>query len=482
MKRYLLITSCIFLFASLVKGQMIVNIDSCRNLAVKNSEEMVIARKQFEKAQYVKNEQQSNFLPKLSASGTYLYTNWKDEIDINNTYLPTANFNPLTGQLEPNVALGPDGNSIIGETGNPVFNTYALIPESSIGYNMNNTFYASVGVEQPIYMGGKITTANRMAEIGIDISGLNIEDRRQAVIVEADRTYWTYVSVKEQKKVVVKYLSLLDSLTSMVSNSVDVGLTHRNELLKVQVKRNEVQLQYTEVENAEELLRMSLCRIMGLDLLTPLIVTDTTIDISENLQLDSDYTAILNRTDYQMLQKNLELQKQNEKLIRSDFLPQVGLRVSYDYLKSLEVSKGSDVYGIKKGYAINEANPTLMATVSIPLFQWGKGKNKIKQAKVDAEISKAEFDKYDKLMHLEINQARQNLIQAYKHNNAAVENLEQAEENMKISKNDYEAGMELLTDYLEAQVQWQKAYAECIKSKTNYKIANTMYLKSTGNL
>jgi outer membrane protein TolC len=183
-----------------------------------------------------------------------------------------------------------------------------------------------------------------------------------------------------------------------------------------------------------------------------------------------------------MLQKNLELQKQNEKLIRSDFLPQVGLRVSYDYLKSLEVSKGSDVYGIKKGYVINEANPTLMATVSIPLFQWGEGKNKIKQAKVDAEIAKAEFDKYDKLMHLEINQARQNLIQAYKHNNAAVENLEQAEENMKISKNDYEAGMELLTDYLEAQAQWQKAYAECIKSKTNYKIANTMYLKSTGNL
>ena len=482
MKRNIFILISLLLLATLAKGQMVVNIDTCRNLAVKNSKEMLIARKQHEKAQYVKKEQQSNYFPKFSASGTYMYTDLKQDISIEDTYFPTSNFNPSTGQLETNLALDPTGNPIMDEAGNPVFNTYAFIPAGNIGYNMNNTIYASVGADQPIYTGGKISAANKMAEVGMDLSELNIEDRRQAVIVEADKTYWTYVSVIDQKKVARKYLSLLDSLTTMVSNSVDAGLTHRNELLKVQVKRNEVQLQYDDAVNAEELLRMSLCRIMGIDLLTQLSVADTIIDIHGAFILDSDYSSIQNRTDYQMLQKNIDLKKHNEKLIRADFLPQVGVRASYDYLKAFEIDNASASYGISNGYVFDGGNFSFMATVSIPLFQWGEGKNKIKQAKIDTEIAKAEFDKYDKLMHLELIQARQSLNQAYNRYNAANKNLEQAEENMKISKDTYEAGMELLTDYLDAQAQWQTAYADFIKSKTDYKIARTIYSKAIGEL
>ncbi|MHA7112399.1 TolC family protein [Sunxiuqinia elliptica] len=481
MKINTIITTILILSSLMAKGQMVVNIDTCRIRAVKYSEEMLIAQKQLENALYAQKEQRSNYFPKVNISGTYLYTRSNESFTFEDIYLPTAVVNSSGSQPVPNILLNPKGNPVLDQAGNPIFKTYAMIPGANIGYRLNNSWYTSIGVDQPIYMGGKIKTANKMASLGVDLSKLNQEDRRQAIVLEAEETYWTYVAVIEQVKVAHQYLSLLDSLNVMVSNAVDAGLMHRNELLKVQVKHNEAQMQCDHAENSRELLRMSLCRIMGVDLLTDLIVADTIIDISPSGLFQENVPIAQKRTDFQILKKQIELQKHNENLIRSDFLPQIGIRASYDYLRFMEITnKNTD--GINKEYLSNEASPSLMATISIPLFQWGEGRNKIKQAKIKTEIANAELEKYSKLMCLEINQAKLNLSQAYNRNGAAAKNLEQAEENMKFSKRNYNVGMELLTDYLEAQAQWQSAFADFIKSKTDCKIAYAVYQKAIGNL
>ena len=60
--------------------------------------------------------------------------------------------------------------------------------------------------------------------------------------------------------------------------------------------------------------------------------------------------------------------------------------------------------------------------------------------------------------------------------------LKQAEENMKMSKQQYEVGMELLTNYLEAQSIWQQAYADEINARCSHFIATSKYLKASGLL
>ena len=60
--------------------------------------------------------------------------------------------------------------------------------------------------------------------------------------------------------------------------------------------------------------------------------------------------------------------------------------------------------------------------------------------------------------------------------------LGQAEENLQESKNRYEVGMEAITDYMEAQAQWQQAWSDAIDAKAELRLSETYYLKAAGRL
>lgn len=58
----------------------------------------------------------------------------------------------------------------------------------------------------------------------------------------------------------------------------------------------------------------------------------------------------------------------------------------------------------------------------------------------------------------------------------------QAEENLRVTRDNYEVGLETITELLMAQTNWQKANSEMIDSQTDYKIKETAWLRSTGKL
>ena len=59
---------------------------------------------------------------------------------------------------------------------------------------------------------------------------------------------------------------------------------------------------------------------------------------------------------------------------------------------------------------------------------------------------------------------------------------EQAKENLRVSEDQYEVGMENLTNLLEAQVQWQQAWSEWVDAKATLKLCESEYLKAIGKL
>lgn len=85
-------------------------------------------------------------------------------------------------------------------------------------------------------------------------------------------------------------------------------------------------------------------------------------------------------------------------------------------------------------------------------------------------------------MQLEIEQARLNYIDAYTQVEMAQVALEQAEENMRISDDNYSLGMETIVNLLEAKAEWQKSYSNKIDALTNYKIKESNLLRVSNNL
>ena len=57
--------------------------------------------------------------------------------------------------------------------------------------------------------------------------------------------------------------------------------------------------------------------------------------------------------------------------------------------------------------------------------------------------------------------------------------LEQANESLRISQDNYNLGMETIVNLLETQAEWQKTYSNRIDALTDLKIKESNFLKVT---
>ena len=153
-------------------------------------------------------------------------------------------------------------------------------------------------------------------------------------------------------------------------------------------------------------------------------------------------------------------------------LPQLGVSASYGYSDGITLNGKSD--GI--------ASFAALASLKIPIYHWGEGRNKVKAMKAEEEMVRLKKEETEQMMQLEVARARYNVEDAATRVRLTRRSLSQAEENLQVSKNRFEVGMETLTNYMEAQAQWQKAWSDWIEAKAELRVNETYYLKSTGRL
>lgn len=310
-----------------------------------------------------------------------------------------------------------------------------------------------------------------MAKSGEDIATENVRYNRSEVLLETEQAYWQLLRVKEQVLAATKYREVVHELLKNLKDAETVGMTTSNDVLKAQVRYNEAELMLQKAQNGQVLARMNLCRLIGLDLQTDVNLRDTlaeTVDPKIWL-LDS---AISQRPDYNMLVHEVDLKERQVALSRSDFLPQVGVSAGYGYSGGLKLN-GDDESGVAF---------MAMAAVKIPVFHWGEGRNKVRSARMDEEVSRLNLEKSAELMYLEIASSRFGLKDAQTRVEMARNALSQARENLKISTDQYQVGMENLTSLLEAQAQWQEAWSQWIDAKALLHIGESAYLKAIGKL
>jgi outer membrane protein TolC len=438
-------------------------LEQCREQALENNKSIAMAERGKAQAEYTQKSYLANYFPKISASGSYLYSNAEMNKSLPGNYLPT--FVPdASGELVPNILT-------TGVDGNPVFKEYAYFPEMDLALKLSGTWMAGLQAEQPIFTGGKITSGYAMSKIANEIAQLNQHLTRAEIIVKTDEAYWTYVQTTELLKLAWSYQKVVTELLRNVQDAQEVGLKYTNDVLKVQVKVNEAELQVRQAENGVNLSRKNLCHIMGIPLNTiialPESYDDSPIVTDERT---SDYTG---RPEYTILEQQVKLKAQQIKLTRSDFLPQVGVMANYGYINGIQLN-GSKL--------LDRTSFSVMASVSIPLFQWGEGRNKVHAAKAEYDMMQLQRDDMGELMELELVQAIDKCDESVLEVELTVRSLKQAEENMRVSKDLYDAVMETLADYLEYQAVWQQAWAEHIKAQTRQRFNLTYYQKAAGKL
>ena len=431
------------LFTANAEAQTL-SLDSCKQLAIKNNKKIVEAGFEVSASGEVRKNAYTNYFPKVSASAMAMRSP---------DYLVKAN----TPEMNLPVYDGNPAN-LAGAT---QFAYIPSIPINAVDY-LN---LASVSATLPVYAGGQIRNGNKLATLGMDVSLKQQILTTTDVLVRTEQLYWTIISLNEKLKTLDSYQALLDTLNRDVTNFNKAGLAQRNDLLKVQLKQNELQSNRLKLMNGISLTRQALCQHIGIAFDSTFVLSDKPSVSLLASKLDIANKAVTNRMEYQLLNKAAEAEELQLKMTRGGLMPQLALGAMAAYV---DVANSGNTQ--KFGFA----------SLSIPITDWWGGAHKIKQQQVKIEMARNKLSETSELLVLQIQQTANELKESFDQVKLAEKSVEQARENLKVTDDNYRSGNISISDLLEAQALFQSSNDNLTNNRCNYQIAKAKYLQAIG--
>ena len=440
------------------------SLDECRELALQYNKDKQSAQLTTQQATLTLKSMKTKYLPDFSLTALGLYDTGEGSLGLGLNQLKEGLAQAIQGGIMSG-ALTPQMGTWMGQVG-------AQVPDRvNVDIKMGFMYGASLLMKQPLYMGGKIRAGVQMSQWGVEMARQQERLTDAEVIQRVNEAYANCVKANEMKVVAEKYKVLLDELERNVQSAVRHGLRMKNDVTKVQVRLNEVELKLRRAENAQRLAMMNLCHLIGQPLTAQLTVSSMYPAVSDaQTLLAADVTQ---RPEYVLLDYQARMAGQQVRLAKSELLPQVALLAKYGYAHGVKVADD---------YLLDGLNFAAGITVNVPLYHFGERQQKVKKARVQQQQAELERDNKAELMQLEITRAANNLDEARLEVQLCDRSLEQAEESMQLSRQQYEAGVEPLSDYLEAQALWQQAWQSQVDARFQLYLQSVAYLKACGRL
>ena len=305
---------------------------------------------------------------------------------------------------------------------------------------MKNGTIASLMAVQPVFAGGQIINGNKLAKLGEDVSRLQLRLSENEVEKTAEQYYWQMVTMQEKVKTIDAVEALLNDIHKDVDVAVRAGLAMRNDLLQVELRQNEVASQRLKLMNGLSLVRMVLSQHCGLRDTAFLISYEPEATLPIAVKQDHQL-ALANTTEYKLLGKQVEATELQRKMTFGQNLPTVAVGAGYNYHNLLDR---------------NQNFAMVFATVSVPISDWWGGSHAIKRKKIEVQKAQEQLVENGELLKIRMQSAWNGVEESYNQLLLAQRGIEQAEENLRLNRDYYRAGLSRMADLLEAQLLYQQ--------------------------
>lgn len=463
--------------AGTISAQGTVSLDSCRNMALRNNKTIRLAEEGIRSASYEKKAAFANYLPGIDFTGGYTYNQHQIELLGEDAKLPTMSFDPATQQFKYNILTTPDGTPIKDpSTGSLIPTEVAVIPKEAMQYDIHNVFAGAFTLTQPIFMGGMIKAMNDITHYAENAAVAMKNSVVQDVVYGVDQAYWTVVSLREKKRLAESFVALVDSLQQNVQALLDEGMATRSDLLTVQVSYNQAKIAQTKVDNGLSLARMALAQICGLPVHTEMILTDEggSSDMHRTAPQEVNMSDVFaRRSDLEVVRQTINVLGSREKLALGTMLPKVAAIGMYSF------SNPNVIHGFEKKFG---GGFSVGATVTIPLWHWGRDYNHYRATKATTNAQRLLLEDLEEKVQLQVSQAQFSFNEAYKTYDMTLSNLASAEENLRSAQLGYKEGVLTTDDVIAAQTAWLAANSEKIDAQIAIRLCDVYLSKVLGTL
>ncbi len=468
------------------EAQRVLTLDSCRAMALRNNKQMGVAKMKQEVSANLRKSARTKYLPHVSAMGGYMWMNKEVSIlsDDQKKALSNMGTNTTTSlqnALSPLVSTLPAATQV--KMGNDMAQFANVLNQTGSGIvdalrtDTRNMIAGAVVVTQPVYMGGAIVAANKMADINEKLAANSLEVKRQGTLYNIDQAYWQVVSLRHKQTLAESYVALVRKLKDDVQKMIDQGVATKGDGLSVSVRVNEAEMALTQVEDGLVLSKMLLCQLCGLPVDENITLADEESDEVKpddgNLAVAEPAFAIQNRPELKVLQNTVDLSRQTTNVLKAGNLPQVLLTGGYT------ISNPNTFNGFEKKFS---GFWNVGVLVRVPIWNWGDVKYKVRASKVATAMANMEMDEARELIELQVNQSNFKMKEASKKLEMARANVANADENLRMANIGFKEGIVSFTTVMEAQTAWQQAQSQKIDAEIDVKLSRVELQKAMGVL
>lgn len=410
---------------SLSFAQHVYTLDECLEMALQNNVRIKNAENDLNAAKLQKKSAFTNYFPSVSATG--------------------GGFISDKGLLEMDTKSGK----------------LSLIDDGIIG---------GVTATLPLFAGGQIVNANKLADVNVDVSRLQHQQSENEVKLTVEQYYWQVVMLKEKLHTIGTLQAQLEQIRRDVEAAVAAGVTNRNDLLQVELRKNEMRSKRISVANSLEVSLHLLAQYIGcpMDSIGHFDI-DWKMDGKLPMRPDELYrspeSSLPLTTEYHLLNKQVDVSRLQYRMSIGKNLPTVAVGGGYVYENLMDREHSFWIGGI---------------TVSVPLTKWWGGSYDMKRQKLQVRNMENQLADQSELLVIRMRNAWNAMNDAYQQVEIAIESIGQAEENLRLQSDYYQAGTCTMSDLLEAQTLYQQSRDKYVESYSQYEIKKREYLLATG--
>lgn len=429
-------------------------LEDCKAMALEHNSSVRNSVLDVRAAQLQKQEAFAEYFPRVSASMFGYYS-----------------LNPLI-DIDVRDVLG---NNDFANNIQHIVESYGSMYGISTSYTtMKMGYSASLTALQPIYAGGRIVAGNTLAKLGIEAAQLQSGIQVRKTTAEVEEIWWQIAGLEEKLSTLESLETILDTLNITVSEAIAAGLAAETDILQIELKRSGLNAGKKQIISGIRLLKINLFNIVGQRYALYEELTSEDRPFIDDIVLECSAPEVLSPEEYyreavdvvnnmeesELLELQVRAGELEKRMAIGEALPQVAVGVTSGYSNLMDKGR---------------MNAIALATVKIPISDWGKAARKAQR--IDTKVQKAKNDRdfLTEQLHLQVSKLWLDLTTAYDQWQVALEADDIATRLFEVAESNYRAGMISIQELLQAESQMRDARSAASDRLIDYRNAIRAY-------
>ena len=432
MRQLVLLILCLPVFLGAQEKRQL-SIEECLAIGMRYNKSLVISRSKAFAAREKSGETNAAGLPSLKFSGSYSRLSPVDPFAIN-----------------------------MGAT------------QIMISPSILNNYQARLTLSQPLFTGFRLSGSSEIMDFNAAASEEDLHSDQSQLMLDITNSYWSYYKAMEFRRSVEENLSQMAAHLVDIQNMLQQGLATNNDVLKVKVQLNNVELMYMDADNAVQLALLGLNNTLGLPLNTDIEITSKpefkTINVASPQTLIEQ--AMVSRPEMKAMELRVKASQASVTVAQSAWYPQIAASANYLY-----ASPNSRIFP-----SVDRFNGTWDVGVSlgIDIWNWQTAEHQSAQAKASLEQSQVGLTQLKDAVTLDVTSSYLSAMKAKHKVGKAEEGTAQAQENYRITNSRFKSGLVINSELLDAETALLQANINYTSAVVDFLLASAALQRAVG--